>query len=72
MSKDYFSFYYYLTHFDTNHTQKFITTFDTDKVPDGIISSRVLYNSLGIKSKYEFSVYQNAFLEYFKLKLDQW
>jgi hypothetical protein len=73
MSKDALTFYNYLISNSTDNTSKFIDTFK-DKIhniPDGNVNSRTVYRALDITTYSEFRVFQNAFMEFFKVKLDQ-
>lgn len=66
------TFYNYLTNNKTERTELFKKVFG-DKIynlPENIVSSKIILKTLNVKNDYEFKVFQNVFLDYFKDKLN--
>jgi hypothetical protein len=71
MSKDILTFHKYIISNSSNTIHLFKNTFNSkiDSLPDKIVSSKFLIKYLQIKSQFEFQIFQNTFLDYFKYKL---
>jgi len=71
MSKDILTFHQYIISNSSNTIHLFKNTFNSkiDSLPDKIVSSKFLIQYLDIQSQFEFQIFQNTFLDYFKYKL---
>lgn len=71
MSKEILTFHKYIISNSSNTIHLFKNTFNSkiDSLPDKIVSSKFLIKYLQIKSQFEFQIFQNTFLDYFKYKL---
>ena len=68
------TFYNYITNNTSDNITIFKTTF-SDKInelPDKVVSSKYLIKHLGISmSCVEFKIFQNVYLDYFRVKFDR-
>lgn len=67
-----FTFYNYIMSSNNNNdVEKFKEIFKTrlEKMPDKIVSSRVLMILLDIETRYEYDIFRNVYMEYFKKKV---
>lgn len=72
MTKSLFTFFYYITHYNSDNISNFLTHFNEDLniLPDNICSSKYLLKTLKIDSNKGFKIFQNAYMDYFKEKLE--
>lgn len=66
-----FTFYSYIMSSNDNDVEKFKKFFKNrlEKMPDKIVSSRVLMILLDIESREEYNIFRNVYMEYFKKKV---
>lgn len=66
-----FTFYSYIMSSNDNEVEKFKKIFQNrlEKMPDKIVSSRVLMILLDIESREEYNIFRNVYMEYFKKKV---
>ena len=68
------TFYNYITNNTSDNITIFKTTFSDkiDKLSDKVVSSKYLIKHLGISmSCVEFKIFQNVYLDYFRVKFDR-
>jgi hypothetical protein len=66
-----FTFYNYVMELSDNEVEKFKKIFQNrlEKIPDKIVSSRVLMILLDIQSREEYDIFRNVYMGYFKKKV---
>lgn len=75
MSITAFTFYNYIMSSNNNDNDNDIERFKKvfqnrlEKIPDKIVSSRVLMILLDIESREEYEIFRNVYMEYFKKKV---
>lgn len=73
MSITAFTFYNYImsSNNNDNDIERFKKVFQNrlEKIPDKIVSSRVLMILLDIESREEYEIFRNVYMEYFKKKV---
>jgi hypothetical protein len=74
MSKTKLTFYDYIhsisTSYDVN-TLKMVFGERVFKIPNRILSSKYLMENLGVNSDFEFRIFKNAYMEYFRVFLNK-
>lgn len=71
MSKDLFTFWYYLHTTDSSIVKLFLEIFkeDIDKLPNRVTSSKVIRKNLSLDNLQRTNLFKNVFLDYFREKV---
>lgn len=69
MSKTQFTFLYYIKYYNNSNIDKFLEIFNIDNLPDHLYSSKNIIKLLDIKTRRDFYIFQNVYMDYFKEKL---
>lgn len=66
-----FTFYNYIMTSNNRDVENFKEVFKNrlEKIPDKIVSSRMLMILLNIESREEYDIFRNVYMEYFKKKV---
>ena len=72
MTKSKFTFRDYIQNYVTENICVFKETFKNylDRIPDQIISSKRLIQNLEINNHFDFLLFRNTYLDYYRMKLE--
>ena len=75
MSRGNLTFYCYIKNYDSDNIKKFLELFgnEIETIPDKMLSSKYLIKILNIhtsSTRYSFKIFQDTYMEYFKVILN--